>query len=288
MHGTTTSRRRALGELIRQARTAAGLTQHGLARLLDCGQAKINKMETGAVGVKRADLDLLVGILRVDRDLAEQMKELLQANERGARWDGHRAAVPRWFRAFTDLEPTARDIFAWHGERIPGLLQSELYMLEQFTMAGARDVKLLLRNRLERKKVLDQENPPQYHFILSEAAFRRMIGGLPLAVALDQVQYLLALDLTHPHLHLHALPFAADVLYVPNDYTIMTFANTTKDCVFLEYLEGGDDMNSADEVERFVRNWDGLREASLTEQDTRGYLTGLERELVERRSTGSR
>src|SRR5437764_4596534 len=217
---TVTSRRRQLGNELRRARSTAGMTQQEVADLLGCGQGKINKIESGAVSVKLADLKRMLEAFEVSKTESEMMMELARTGGQRGQWSGYRSAVPHWFRTFTDLEPAAAEILSWHGERIPGPLQSEHYMLKQFGEARATDVTALVRNRLERKQVFDLKRPPYYRFILGEAAFRRMPGGPSPSVALDQVQHLLHLEKTYARTFIHVLPFDTRLAYVPNDFTI--------------------------------------------------------------------
>jgi transcriptional regulator with XRE-family HTH domain len=279
LSSTVTSRRRQLGNEIRRARIAAGMTQQEVADLLGCGQGKINKIETGAVSVKQADLRQMLDAFGVSRTEADMMTELARASGQRGQWSGYRSAVPHWFRTFTDLEPAASEILSWHGERIPGPLQSEHYMLKQFTEAGATDVTSLVRNRLERKQVFDLKRPPYYRFILGEAAFRRTPGGPSPSVALDQVEHLIQLEKTYPRTFIHVLPFSARLSFVPNDFTIMRFSEATRDFVFVEHAAGGVYIEDEGDFELFVDAWDRLRGAALERSETVEFLETLAQEF---------
>jgi transcriptional regulator with XRE-family HTH domain len=270
---TVTSRRRQLGNEIRHARTAAGMTQQQVANLLGCGQGKINKIESGAVSVKVAELRQMLDAFHVGKAEAEMMLELARAggSQRG-QWSGYRSAVPNWFRTFTDLEPAAAEILTWHGERIPGPIQSEHYMLKQFSGVRDTDVTALVRNRAERRKVLEGKKPPYYRFILGEAALRRMPGGPDPSVALDQVQYLLDLEKQFPRTFIHVLPFHARLSFVPNDFTVMRFNDATKDFVFVEHAAGGMYIEDESDFELFIDAWDGLRGAAMERNETVDFL----------------
>ena len=279
MSSTVTSRRRQLGNEIRRARVAAGMTQHEVAALLGCGQGKINKIETGAVSVKQSDLRQMLEAFGVSRTEADMMTELARTSGQRGQWAGYRSAVPHWFRTFTDLEPAASEILSWHGERIPGPLQSEHYMLRQFSEARATDVTSLVRNRLERRQVFDLKRPPYYRFILGEAAFRRMPGGPSPSVALDQVEHLLELEKSYPRTFVHVLPFDTRLPFVPNDFTIMRFSDATKDFVFVEHAAGGVYIDDEGDFELFVDAWDRLRGAALERNETAEFLEGLAKEF---------
>jgi transcriptional regulator with XRE-family HTH domain len=276
MTSTVTSRRKQLGNELRHARNASKLTQQQVAEFLGCTQGKVNKIESGAVGVKLGDVRSMLNAFGVNGDEAEALMNLARAaaGQRG-QWSGYRAVVPHWFRTFTDLEPAAAEILTWHGERIPGPLQSEHYMLKQFTEAGATDVTSLVRNRLDRKAVFDQLQPPYYRFIISEGALRRAPGGIAPAVMLDQVEHLLALDTRRARVYVHVLPFGARLAAVPNDFTVMRFPDRTRDFVYIEHSAGGLYLDDAKDFQLFVDSWDRLRGAALERAETRQFLQSL-------------
>ncbi|MGP4019375.1 helix-turn-helix domain-containing protein [Saccharopolyspora sp. 5N708] len=276
MPSTVTSRRRQLGNEIRRARVAAGMTQQAVAELLGCSQGKINKIESGIVAVKNAELRRMLDAFGTGKTESEVMLELARSssNQR-SQWSGYRTAVPQWFRTFTDLEPAAAEILSWHGERIPGPLQSEHYMLTQFSEDRAADVTSLVRNRLDRKQVFEIPRPPYYRFILGEGAFHRMPGGPNPSVALDQVEHLLDLQQRYPRAYIHVLPFGVRLPYVPNDFTIMRFSDGTKDFVFVEHVAGGLYLDDEDDFDLFNDAWDRLRGAALERHDTTEFLHQL-------------
>jgi transcriptional regulator with XRE-family HTH domain len=277
---TVTSRRRQLGNEVRHARVAAGMTQREVADLLGCGQGKINKIEAGTVAVKLADLHTMLEAFGVSKAQTDVLVELARSgsSHRG-QWSGYRSAVPQWFRTFTDLEPAAGEILSWHGERIPGPLQSEHYMLTQFTTAQASDVTALLRNRLDRKKIFDLKRPPYYRFILSEGAFHRIPGGPNPAVALDEVEHLLELGRQYQKTFIHVLPFNARLSFVPNDFTIMRFSDVTRDFAFVEHAAGGVYIEDETDFELFVDAWDRLRGAALERDESIQFLEQLAAEF---------
>ncbi|MFC7342776.1 helix-turn-helix domain-containing protein [Saccharopolyspora griseoalba] len=280
MPSTVTSRRRQLGNEIRRARMAAKLTQQEVAELLGCSQGKINKIESGTVAVKDAELQTMLEAFNAGKAETELMKELRRSSTAArGQWSGYRSAVPQWFRTFTDLEPAATEILSWHGERIPGPLQSEHYMLTQFSEDRVTDVTALVRNRLDRKQVFDLPRPPYYRFVISEAAFNRMPGGQNPSVALDQVEHLLDLQQRYNKVYLHVLPFGVRLPYLPNDFTMMKFNDGTRDFVFIEHVAGGLYLDDEDDFNVFNDAWDRIRGAALEQHDTADFL----RELAEKR-----
>lgn len=276
MPSTVTSRRRQLGNEIRRARTAARLTQQEVAELLGCSQGKINKIETGTVAVKNAELQKMLEAFNTGKSESDLMLDLARSGTAArGQWSGYRSAVPQWFRTFTDLEPAATEILSWHGERIPGPLQSEHYMLTQFSEDRVPDVTALVRNRLDRKQVFDLPRPPYYRFVLSEAAFHRTPGGANPSVALDQVEHLLELQQRYNKVYIHILPFEVRLPYVPNDFTMMKFNDGTRDFVFVEHVAGGLYLDDEEDFNVFNDAWDRIRGAALEQHDTADLLRKL-------------
>jgi transcriptional regulator with XRE-family HTH domain len=273
--GTATSLRIRLGNEIRSARLAAGLTQVEVADLLGCKQGKINKIEDGTVGVKQADLEMMLGAFHVGAATAELMRELAASSDQRGEWSGYRSAVPPWFRTFTSLEQAASEIFGWYGERIHGALQSEHYMLTQFKVNGNTNVTELVRNRRDRRRVFELRPPPSHRFILGEGAFHRMPGGPNPGVALDQVQHLIQLAEKYPDVAIHVLPFEARLPYVPNDFTIMRFTDGTPNCVFVEHVAGSFKIENETQFKQFVEAWDQLRGPALEKNQTLDFLRDL-------------
>jgi transcriptional regulator with XRE-family HTH domain len=295
---TVTSARKQAGNLIRQARVDANLTQVVLAKELNCSQPKINKIETGKSRIKQADLEKVIAVCQVDERTARELRELVTNDQQGKMRSGQRPLrtdagslelVPEYFREFTDLEPTAWKVRAWHGERLPGLLQSEQYMLNLFKSNNRSDtVTQLMINRNKRKKVLRQESPPLFHYLLGEGALRRMPGGQDSLILLDQVEYLIQLMETfEDQLAISLVPFNARLAYVPNDFTIMEFVDGTTNFVYVEYPGGGQHLEDPGIYRACDRQLDELRGAALQRQETKAWFLDLaERCRRHRKSNG--
>lgn len=88
------------------------MTQQEVAALLGCGQAKINKIENGAVSVKQSDLKQMLDAFGTSKTEADMMTALARTSGQRGQWSGYRSAVPHWFRTFTDLEPAASEVLS--------------------------------------------------------------------------------------------------------------------------------------------------------------------------------
>jgi transcriptional regulator with XRE-family HTH domain len=268
--------RRQLGRELRKARIAAGLTQSAIATILGCGQGKINKIETTLVTVSTDELDQMLEAYQVPRDRAEELRALA-AQDRRQRRRHHLLTSPA-FEELSDREAEAIEILGWHSERIPGPLQSEQYMLQQFnTNGGALDVVQLTRQRKARSRVLTAENPPYYRVVLSESSLYRMPGGRTPGLMLDQIEHLLACVRVHERLLLQVLTFDARLPYVDNDFVILRFAGDD-DFVYIEYPGGARLFTKSKELAMFEEHWRELTEAALSAEDSAKFLDQLAEE----------
>src|SRR5213082_1565394 len=101
LHGPAV-RRRKLGTELRALRTGAGLTSGEAARLVGWHQSKVSRIETGASGVKSADVRLLLDAYGVtDRQQRELLLVLAGSDDVGGRhhwWHAYRGVLPPAYR----------------------------------------------------------------------------------------------------------------------------------------------------------------------------------------------
>jgi transcriptional regulator with XRE-family HTH domain len=263
---SVTTQRKRLGRLVREARGVKGLTQAALGDLIGCKQAKINKIETGSAGTKPADLESIVRVLEIDQATAVGMRTLNEASTPQRVRSARRASTPEWFRGIIDLEADATAMFSWTGERIPGLLQSELYMLTQFQVVRSDDVTDPVSERLGRQKVFERYPGREYHFILSESALDRLVKSLRPMTAFDQIEHMIKLVERHPSVEIRIVAYDA-ASYVDPDYTILRFPDESMDFAHSEYIANIAKMKG-DELQSCVESWEALSQVALTPDET--------------------
>lgn len=272
-----TARRKQLGRALRKAREEARLTQIGVAKLLGCGQAKINKIETTLVAISPAELDRLITIYEMPEEQAAELRELVSQDLADA--PRRTRSSPAWsaFDELRDLEQDAREILCLHGERIPKPMQSEHYMLQQHQSdtKTAPDVVRLLRQREARSRIFTLDDPPRYRVILSESALHRMPGGQSPQLVVDQVEHLLDLMAKYERFELQILTYQADVRFVDTDFQILHFASDEPDFAYIEAPGGAHKFDRPEDLKLFAEHWYELHASALTRDDTITYLSKL-------------
>jgi transcriptional regulator with XRE-family HTH domain len=258
------------------AREERELTQSQVAKHLGCTQGKINKIETKLVSVKSIELESLIELYGVPEERAAELRELA-ALDRDA-GPARTRFSPSWsaFVELSDVEQEATEILCLHGERIPGPLQSEQYILRLHQPAAA-DVVTVLSQRKARAQIFTIDQPPRYRVILSESSMCRMPGGRSAGLRVDQATHLLNLVDQFEHLELQILPFDADVRFVDSDFVLLRFADPKQDFTYIECPGGSHRFKHGDELNRSQEHWELLHKAALSREDSVTFL----RELVE-------
>jgi hypothetical protein len=212
----------------------------------------------------------------------EELRETLFRLARNAR-------TPGWWQSYGGtLSPEAMDLIGLEADAasisffelifIPGLLQTEAYartLIDRGPFAYDRKlVDRLVDVRMKRQEILARPEPPKMSAVLDEAALQRQVGGPEIMRA--QLRHLI--DASHrPHVTLQVLPFATGA------YQGMTGA-----FILLDVGEHGDlqivavdsltDMSyreEAHQLSRYYETFDRLRDAALSEADTRVLIERL-------------
>jgi len=184
-------RRRQLGLRLRELRLAAPeMTMGRAGELLAVTHQTISNMELGVHKVRKAELALLLESYGADPTTRAALEDARARAERRDWWPSH--GVPEWQWPCLDLETEAAAIRIVELDRIPVLLQTEVYAHacgQPVEVAGERQ-----------RRIFERE--PRLQAILGEGALRRLVGG-PAGFA-GQLAWLLKAPV-----ELRVLPFEA-------------------------------------------------------------------------------
>lgn len=272
-------RRRKLGTELRALRTAAGLTSGEAARQVGWHQSKVSRIETGASGVKPADVRLLLDAYAVaDSQLRELLLVLAGSDEGGGRhhwWHAYRGILPPTYRDFISLESQASAMRTLETSVVPGLLQTPEYAraVTRAAVDGLDDERLdaLVEVRLARQDVLRSDPPLKLAAVLDEAVLHREIGG-PDVMARQRERLLEAARL--PQVRLQVLPFAAGAhVGVTGPFVIFSFSSTSDlDVVVLDHLTSSLYLERKEDLEAYTQAFNALRIHALSPEDSLDYI----------------
>ncbi|MFJ9538994.1 helix-turn-helix domain-containing protein [Streptomyces sp. NPDC101225] len=275
-------RRRKLGAELRELRASAGLTSGEAARLAGWHQSKVSRIETGASGVKPADVRLLLDVYAVsDAQLRELLLVLAGSDESGGRhhwWHAYRGVLPPTYRDFISLESQASAMSTLETSVVPGLLQTPEYAraVTRAAVGGPDDDRLdaLVEVRLARQDVLRSDRPLSLSAVLDEAVLRREVGG-PDVMALQLRRLLDTAQL--PQVRLQVLPFAAGAhVGVTGPFVIFSFSSTSDlDVVVLDHLTSSLYLERKEDLRAYSEAFKDLQSHALSPEDSLDYIAAI-------------
>ncbi|MFE0509408.1 helix-turn-helix domain-containing protein [Streptomyces sp. NPDC058964] len=277
-------RRRKLGAELRTLRTGAGLTSGEAARLVGWHQSKVSRIETGASGVKPADVRLLLDAYGVtEGQLRELLMVLAGSDDVGGRhhwWHAYRGVLPPAYRDFISLESQASAMRTLETSVVPGLLQTPEYAravtraaVGGFGDAGER-LDALVEVRLARQDVLRSDPPLELSAVLDEAVLRREVGG-PEVMARQLERLVEAARL--PQVRLQVLPFAAGAhIGITGPFVIFSFPSTSDlDVVVLDHLTSSLYLERKEDLMAYSEAFNTLRIHALSPEESLDYIAGI-------------
>ncbi|GAA3827414.1 helix-turn-helix transcriptional regulator [Sphaerisporangium flaviroseum] len=184
------------GRELARVRKEAGLSQVRLAAHLGVSASLVGHIEIGDRN-PRADLAARCDTVFKTGDLFSHLCRNIAS-----------PSGPLWFvRWLDEIEPRARVLRSWDPLLIPGLLQTEEYARAVFDggrAAPEEEIEEKVLARMQRKKILDREKPPQIWVLIDEWVLRRPLGNAK--VMREQLDYLM--DITdRRHVTVQVVPF---------------------------------------------------------------------------------
>jgi transcriptional regulator with XRE-family HTH domain len=272
-------RRRKLGAELRGLRARAGLTSGEAAGLVGWHQSKVSRIETGASGVKPADVRLLLDAYGVqDPELRELLLVLAGSEDGGGRqnwWHAYRGVLPPAYRDFISLESQASRMRTLETSVVPGLLQTPEYAraVTRAAVGTLEDAKLdaLVEVRLARQDVLRADPPLELSAVLDEAVLRREVGG-PEVMARQRERLLQAARL--PQVRLQVLPFAAgEHIGITGPFVIFSFPSRSDlDVVVLDHLTSSLYLERKEDLQAYSEAFTSLQIHALSPEESLDYI----------------
>jgi transcriptional regulator with XRE-family HTH domain len=245
-----------LGTQLHRLREAAGITREAAGVAIHASHAKVSRLELGRVGLtERAVADLLTLYGVTDIPERAQILELVRQADTPGWWQQYSDPLPPWFEMYLRLEQAAEYLRTFHGQFIPGLLQSEDYA-RGVVLVGRRDVPAeevdrRVELRESRQKRLTEPGAPTLWAVVDEAALRRPIGSPRVMRA--QVDHLLEMS-ELPNVILQVLPFRLGARSAAGGpFTILRFAEPDlPDIVHTEQLTSAVYLDERVDVEPYL------------------------------------
>ncbi|GGZ85907.1 transcriptional regulator [Streptomyces echinoruber] len=241
------------GARVRRLRTAAGLTQAELGRLVHVVGTRITQIERASGAKPTLELARALDAALGADDLLVELWPYV-----------YREAFPDWSRKFMEYSERATAVREYAAHVVPGLLQTEDYARAVLgvgrTLGSKEQLEERVALRMGRQERLGTPDRPELWVVLDEAVLRRPVGGQ--AVMREQLARLLRTT-AEPHITVQVLPFdQGEHEVMGGSLTVLTMPDGSE----IAYTEGahyGQLIEDPDEVRRFALTYDRLRAAAL-------------------------
>jgi len=174
-----------VGVALARLRRHANLTGAQLGKRAGMSQAKISKIETGAVNAAAEDVERLATALGVDRAEVERLtRQAEHERDRVQDWRLGRYDPATWQREIAELEAGAHELRVFQPAVVSGLLQTSDYarsvlarVHEAWTDPPQRQtvVTEAVSARMQRQEILD-DPAKRFHFVIPETLLQNMLG----------------------------------------------------------------------------------------------------------------
>lgn len=260
-----TIRQKRLGAELRKLREAAGMSGEDAAEALECGQAKISRIETGTNGIRPFELRGLLSAYGVtDPKLIDSLVDMAKEGRRQGWWNHYGSTLPG-IADLAHLEAKAVTVQVWQTVLVPGLLQTPDYMRALFR-GGRHDydeaeAERCVEARTTRQAVLDKPDAPELTALVYEAVLRAEVGGRE--VMRDQLRHLA--DLAEAgRARIQVIPFSAGVHGgLDGPFVLYGLLPSGMDVVIMDSLAGAAYLEKDEDVQRYRVLFGALRDAAL-------------------------
>ncbi len=269
VNGIPTIRRRLIGTSLRRYRESWNFTVEDAARVLECDKSKISRIETGQRGIRNRELRELLTEYGVGEHVQATLAAIANPWRAPAWWQEYSDIMTEDLREMMIMESLAAQVFTYHAQQIPALLQTEGYAS---AVADASDFPLApdtglrpLEALLARQEGILGAKEPELAVVIGEGALHQQVGDSD--VMRVQLGWLACLSGSMPRLTIQVLPFAsgAHPAFDAGGLTVLTFADTPDlGIVHIPTVSGGIYLEHRDDVARHAAAFAQIRAAALS------------------------
>ena len=268
-------RQLGLGTDMRELRLRSGMSTRAVADKLGVSRMSLHRTESGKRTVPAEEVIAMCAIYGVTGRDRERLVERATRGDNDASWLATGPAFHDQFRSFVVLEAEAASLTHVSMLFIPGLLQTPEYM-RALTEDVSADAGPVMATRLARQSAMNKADAPTYHFVIDELALRRPVGRR--SAMREQLDHLVARSAA-PNVSIQVLPAAATAsVAVSGTFLLLTLPEQRKN-VYIESVETGVVLSTADEVRPFIDVVHGLRNAVLNEENSLALIERVREEL---------
>lgn len=278
---TPTARQRRLGAELRKMRLAAGATTEYAAGLLGVDRTRVSNMESGIRPISPERVRTLAcNYACADETYVNALIAMAAIRERGW-WERDRGALAAGLLDIAELEWHAARISTMQTVHVPGLFQTEEYARAVFSAVlpspTRLEVELRVVHRMERQRVFERPEPPEYVAYVHEAGLRMRFGGAD--VMRHQLEHLCAAS-ERDGIEVRVLPVEAGVFPGAGHALLYAYGVVPQlDTVQLDSAHGPEFTHAEAQLAKYRAHLGWMEDASLSATDSRDFIRKIARSL---------
>ena len=274
-----TMRSRELGEGLRRAMEAAGLTGVEAARRLDWSPSRVSRMLSGTRGTTEVDVAMFLTVCGVRGRERKRLLAVCQDQGVPGWLQEYGDRLPKQLVTLVDHEDKAQRITDFEATWVPGLLQTPDYaraLISRVITVPTDEVEERVAARLARQELFGRGTGARFGFFLHETALRLPVGGA--AVLSDQLHHLLRMSV-RPPITVRVVPAAVGAHAAVNgSFRLMEFPEFHP-VVYLESDTTALFLEKREQVTAYRRILGALAEVALDEGHSRDLIATVAQEL---------
>src|SRR6478672_2308465 len=278
-HRDPTIRSRELGDGLRQAMEATGLTGKQAAAMLSWSPSFVSMLLTGKRQASEVDIAAFPGVCRVKGPQRDRLLALCRDQDTPGWFQQHGSRMPKQLVTLIDHENKAVTISEFEAVGVPGLLQTGEYaraVISRVVNVPPEEVQDRVAARLARQSLFSRDRPAAFTFYLHESVLRLPVGGP--AVMAGQLRQLRWMSM-RSYLTLRAVPTALGAhAAMTGAFRLMEFAEF-KPVAYLESETSSLFLERPEEIRAYRRILAALADTALSEGQSRELIAALATEL---------
>ncbi|MFJ4189608.1 helix-turn-helix domain-containing protein [Kitasatospora sp. NPDC089509] len=249
-------RQRRVGEELRRARDAAGLSASEVGEALGVKGPNISHIEAGRIGLTLERLNTWLDLCAIDDPGYRAGLSAMSESSGKGWWTDFKHDVIGRALDLAEAEANSTALDSYETLLIPGLLQTRSY---SEVIHGYNERKVEFRHR--RQKLLSGEDAPPFRAVIHEAALHMMYGGP--TVMRDQLSHLIEVSRL-PNVTIQILPFdCTSFASTDTPFMLLRGPHHRLHTVLLEQPHGGSFVGDPESVAKFDQKFDRIRGLAL-------------------------
>ena len=263
--------RRELAVYFKRLREQRGRSLGELSELLGVAQSQASRLDTGARGYRRSDVEQLCGWYGLGEGERGRLLALAEDSRRRAWWQ--QVDLDDSYRTLIGFEQAADEIREFCNTVIPGLLQTRRYAEAAMRIGETRSYAITeaVDVRIRRQAVLNRSRPPQLSVVIDESVLARGAGSRE--IMLEQLTHLVDVA-GRPLFTIQVIGFEAGMYPVTaTQFILLGMGSRLPDLYYSEDQVRREDSSSDDVLQRAKHVWSLLQATALSPADSVRLIT---------------